>query len=326
VLVVTRLVAVTGATGFIGWHVCERFRDAGWTVRAIVRPGGRRGIPAGVEEASISLESPRLADVLEGISTIVHLAGLTQARRAADFQRVNVDYTRAVAEATRASGARLVHVSSQTAGGPAPAGRPRTEADMPAPITPYAESKLAGERVVRQTNGLSWAILRPTAVYGPRDRRLLPLFRLARLGVFPRPSNAASFVLDLIHVQDVARAIELAASSPAAEGETLYIGSGDPITLEAMLKELARVCDRPYRPLPVPFALAWLSALAGTVETRVRGRVVFAGLDFARLREARSEGFACSVERAERRLGFRAAIGLVEGFRATVDWYRANGW
>ena len=322
----TRRVAVTGATGFIGWHVCERFRDAGWAVRAVVRPGGRSAVPVGIEPAAAPLELAALTDAFRDVDTIVHLAGITQARRAVDFQRVNVDRTCTVAEATRARGARLVYVSSQTAGGPAPAARPRTETDIPAPITPYAASKLSGEHVVRQTNGLSWTILRPTAVYGPRDRRLLPLFRLARLGVFPRLPNAASFVLDLVHVQDVARAIELAASSSVAEGETLFIGSGTQTTAESMLRELARACDRRYRPLRVPSALVWLTALVGTVETRFRGRVVLAGLDFARLTEARSAGFACSVERAQRCLGFRAQIGLTEGFQTTADWYRANRW
>src|SRR2546426_12235180 len=124
----TSRVAVTGATGFIGWHVCERLRDAGWSVVGVVRADSRRALPIGVERAPSDLHVAGLARACAGTSAIVHAAGITSARTFADYRRVNVEGTRAVAEAARALGAKLVHISSLTAGGPAPASRPRLEA------------------------------------------------------------------------------------------------------------------------------------------------------------------------------------------------------
>jgi dihydroflavonol-4-reductase len=308
-------VAVTGATGFIGWHTCERLRDAGWNVAAVVRPESRKPLPAGIERTQANLEAAELTRACAHASAIVHAAGITRARSAAEYHRVNVEGTRAVAEAARALDARLVHVSSLTAAGPASADRPKTEAEASTPITAYGRSKLESERLVMGTPGLRWTLIRPAAVYGPRDRQFLPLFRAARRGLFPRPSNAGVFSLTLVHVDDVARAIEMACGHDAAEGLGLFIGHPAPVSLDGLLRTAALTLNHTYRPVPVPLALVRLGAWLGV-----------GGMSVERLREMMSPGFVCNVEHAERCLGFRAAIDLADGFRSTADWYFANHW
>src|SRR5581483_7647923 len=128
-------VAVTGATGFIGWHACERLRDAGWTVVAIARPGGRAARPPGVELATAPLEAGALCRACEGAAAIVHAAGVIRAASDAEYRRVNVEGARAAAEAARSLGARLVHISSLTAAGPACLARPEREDDPCEPVT-----------------------------------------------------------------------------------------------------------------------------------------------------------------------------------------------
>src|SRR5262245_51113929 len=160
-------VAVIGATGFIGWHVCERLRDTGWHVVAVVRPESQeKALPAQVERACAVLETGALARACANVSVIVHAAGVTRARSTSDYQRVNVEGTREVAQAARALNARLVHISSLTAAGPAPADRPRSEQDLSAPITDYGRSKLASERLISALSGLRWTVARPAAIYG----------------------------------------------------------------------------------------------------------------------------------------------------------------
>ena len=129
----------------------------------------------------------------------MHLAGVVSATRMSDFFDVNVEGTRAVAQAARAAGARLVHVSSLAAAGPAPPTAPRSENDPSAPITPYGDSKLEGERVVASTEGLTWTILRPGVVYGPGDRAMLPVFKCARFGVMPLVGRASA-AYSIVHV------------------------------------------------------------------------------------------------------------------------------
>src|SRR5262245_45599498 len=308
--------AVTGATGFIGWHVCEHLRAAGWDVTAIVRPGSTKPCPAGTERVEASLDPASLRGACRQAAVIVHAAGVVRAPSAAAYRVVNVDGTAAVADAARSLGSRLVHVSSLTAVGPAPAYRPCNEDDRPRPITAYGASKLAAETAVRDAIGLRWTIVRPAAVYGPRDRQFLPLFQTARRGIFLRLPNAGTFVLTLAHVVDVARAIELVCrSSGAVDGDTLFIGYPSPASMDDVFRALASTCGRAYRPLPVPFTLARVGAWLGV-----------GGLNAERIREARAVGFVCNVERVAQRLGFRAAIDLDQGFRSTAQWYRENGW
>jgi nucleoside-diphosphate-sugar epimerase len=308
-------VAVTGATGFIGWHVCQRLQRAGWSVVAVMRPGSRKPLPDGIEAVQVALEAATLVDACRGADVLVHVAGIVRAESVAAYAAVNVDATRAVADAARAVGARLVHVSSLTAAGPAAVDRPCDESDTPNPITDYGRSKLQGETLVRAVAGLRHTIVRPAAVYGPRDRQFLPLFQAARRGVFLRIPRSESFCLTHIHVEDLARAIEMVCARATLDCETLTIGHPVPVSLDDLLRTLASIFGRAYRPIPVPFVMMRLGAWLGV-----------GGLSEERLREAKSAGFVCRTERAEKALGFRAEIDLPEGFRATAEWYRANGW
>lgn len=310
-----RRAAVTGATGFIGWHVCEHLRDGGWDVVAVVRPESeRKPLPDQVERTLAPLESRALARACADVSVIVHAAGVTRASSADEYQRVNVAGTRAVADLARDLRVRLIHVSSLTAAGPAPADRPRTEDDPSAPITAYGRSKLDSERLVASTPQLRWTVIRPAAVYGPRDRQFLPLFQAARRGLLPRPANARAFSLTMVHVDDVARAIGMACRSEV-DRETLFVGHPAVVTLDGLLRTVAGSVGRSYRPVPVPLGVVRLSAWLGV-----------GGLSAERLQEMTSPGFVCSVARAERRLGFRAAIELADGLQSTAEWYAANRW
>jgi nucleoside-diphosphate-sugar epimerase len=308
-------VAVTGATGFIGWHICERLRDAGWTVIATVRPGSRKAVPLDVERVESRLDAQALGSRWQRAEVIVHAAGIVRAGSAAEYTAVNVEGTRAVVGAAKTLGVRVVQVSSLTAAGPAPAEQPRREADVSRPITGYGASKLAAEQVLHGASGLRWTIVRPAAVYGPRDRQFLPLFQAARRGLFLRLPNAATFSLTLVHVGDVARAIEMVCGSGGADGDTLFVGHPAPASMDDILRTLASTFGRVYRPRPVPFALARVGAWLGV-----------GGLSAERLREVQSPGFVCDVERAAQRLGFHAEIDVAEGFRSTAAWYRGNRW
>src|SRR5207237_1229875 len=138
-------VAVTGASGFIGSNLTAHLSARGDYVRAVRRPFDR----------------PDLIETLRGCEVVVHLAGVVAAARDDEYVAANVTATRVVAESTRAAGARLVHISSLAAAGPASRAAPRVEDDPPAPMTAYGRSKLAGERAIEGVRGLQWTILRP---------------------------------------------------------------------------------------------------------------------------------------------------------------------
>ncbi len=217
----SRSVSITGATGFVGWHLAEAFRLAGWRVRAIVRPGGVKPVPDDVERVEAAFHSATLSAAIGESDVVVHAAGLTRALDASAFE-FNVSGTRAVVGAVNATGARLILISSQAAMGAGTISRPTREDDVPRPLTPYGRSKLAGEDVVRSDARTPWTIIRPTSVYGPRDRQFLPIFRLAARGIFLQVVPAAT-AFTLIYVDDLARGVVL-----AAEGGRRFRSDGVP--------------------------------------------------------------------------------------------------
>lgn len=312
-----RRIAMTGATGFIGRHVAAALTARGDRVRAIVRPDSPRAAPAGVEVCRAPLKSPALQGAFDACDTVVHLAGLVAARHDREYVAVNVDATRAVAGAARLAGIRLVHISSLAAAGPAPASRPRGEDDPPHPITMYGITKLAGERAVMETSGLRWTVLRPGVVYGPGDRALVPLVRLAALPLIPlvgRPEGAYMFV----HVDDLVRAI-VAAVDAASEQFVCFVGHDRPVRPRELYDELRLISHGRGRIVRIPAAVVWLGANLCEVVGRVAGRSMV--LDRRRYDELYSEGFVCRVDRLQERLGIVAAIGLHEGMERSAKWY-----
>jgi nucleoside-diphosphate-sugar epimerase len=318
----SRRVIVTGATGFIGRHVSRYLVASGAEVRAIVRPESMQTAPAGVATVRTPLEPSALTAAFRGADVVVHLAGVTSALRPQAYTDVNVEGARAVATAARQTGARLIHISSLAAAGPAPAGAPRREDDPPQPITPYGRSKLAGEGVVACTSGLRWTILRPAVVYGPGDRALLPLFRLAERGVLPlvgRPGAAYTFV----HVSDVVRAID-AAIERCRDGEIFFVGHTMPVTAAELLEHIRNVVGRRALVIRVPQSVVRAAAVVCDMAGRIAGRSL--PLNLSRFAELSAEGFVCRVDRLRERLGVAATMDLAKGLADTAAWYREAGW
>lgn len=316
-----RHAVLTGATGFIGWHLASWLRDQGWHVRALLRPESRGEVPPGVERVVTHMRAEEIARRVPPGSVAFHCAGRTSAATRRQFDATNVDLTREVAAAARDAGARLVHVSSQAAAGPAPLALPRTEDDEESPCSPYGASKLASERVVSRTQGLAWSIVRPVAVYGPRDRAFLPLFKLARAGCLPTFGDpAASYML--IHVADLMYALEQAAMRDEAIGEICFVGHAEPCRTDVVLEALARAVGRRARKVAVARPLLHAAALCGDLASLAGGSL---SLDRSKLAELSAGGFACSVARAARVLGSSPTIDLDAGFAATAAWYRQEG-
>jgi nucleoside-diphosphate-sugar epimerase len=315
-------VSVTGATGFLGWHLTEAFRDQGWRVTGVVRPDSPKPTPHGVERAYAALDAGQLASACAGCSVIVHGAALVRAANARDLDAVNVDGTRAAVEAANRIGARFVMISSQAAAGPGTVPHPRREDDASQPITPYGRSKLAAEQIVRDAARVPWTILRPSAVYGPRDRGFLPVFRLASKGLFLRVGSRDT-AYTITHVSDVVRAIVLASASGRAMGRALFIGHSVPVAERTMLEDLARVFGLRCRPVKVPSPALQAAAAIGELAWRFGREPV---IDRARYAELRAGGFVCAVDQARDALDFVADVTLSEGLAQTAAWYRDNGW
>ncbi|MFQ5701794.1 MAG: NAD-dependent epimerase/dehydratase family protein [Acidobacteriota bacterium] len=308
---------VTGATGFIGWHLCSCLQRAGWRVKALVRTGSPKPLPGGVERVPAVLERTRLVETFRDADTVFHLAGVTRARNRGGYEAVNVRTAAQVGLAARDTGARLVLVSSLAAAGPGTARRPRREEDPEAPVSDYGVSKLRGEGQVRRIDGLRWTIARPCAVFGPRDGGFRPLFRMASRGLFPLPAAPAT-AYSLIYVDDLARGLELLGKADEALYEVFFLAHEEPTTLDAFMRCLAQVLGRPYRPIRLPrAALRLATELSGLAHLVGRTPV----LTRSRYRELTAGSFVCSTRKAESCLRFKALVPPAEGIRMAAAWY-----
>jgi nucleoside-diphosphate-sugar epimerase len=313
-------VALTGATGFIGRRLAAHLVARGDEVRALVRPT-TAAHPPGVRIITGTLEPIALREAFNGVDAVVHLAGIVSAVDDAAYRAVNVDGTRAVAEAVAEAGARLIHVSSLAAAGPAPPDKPRREDDPPAPVNAYGASKLEGERAIASVANLRSLILRPGVVYGPGDRAMLPLFKLAARGLLPMVGRRDA-AYTVIHVDVLVRAIEAALDRPTIN-TIVFAGHPKAASTRELLEAVRSAVGRSALIVPIPRVLVRAAAAWGDLAGSLTGRPAL--INRRRYLELYAEGFVCAVDRLRDELGVVARMDLAEGFAETARWYRENG-
>ncbi len=282
-----------------------------------LRAAGCRLLEGGLEDERV------LAALVDGQDVVYHVAGVVAAQRAEEFWLANRDGAARLARASRAAAVgRFLLVSSLAATGPSRPGQAVDEASGPGPLTAYGRSKLAGEEAVRET-GVPLTVVRPPAVYGPRDRGFLTLFRMAARGVVPLPGDGRQ-PLTLVHARDLARALVAAAASPRTLGSTYHAGNDTPLTQRELAEAVGRTVGRRVRCLPLPPALVRpLLGLSGTV-SRALGRAPL--LDADKSNELLAPGWACLSDALRQDAGWRPEITLEAGLAETAGSYRALGW
>lgn len=321
------LAAVTGGTGFVGSHVVDALLAAGWRVRALVRrpasPGWLAGLPIETVPGDVrGVEA--LPAFVTGADAIVHIAGKTSAKGLDDYRRCNAAGVGNVARAAKACapGAHFVLVSSLAAAGPARDGRPVLPSDEPHPVSSYGLSKLEGERELRDAGGLGFTILRPGAVYGPRETAIRDLFVLAARGVVPVLAGGKPRI-QLVHARDVAACVT-GALARGARGETFFVAHPEVLDYRLIAETLASLRSPRARLLPVPAPLIRAAgSLAGLASLLSDGPPVF---NREKAEEMLHDGWLCDVTATQEALGFPLRTPFSEGARETWDWYRREGW
>ncbi len=320
------IAALTGGTGFVGGHLARALRREGHAVRALVRDR-RRG--AALEAQGCALveggldDAAALARLVDGAEVVFHVAGAVAAPSRAAFFAVNAEGAgRVAAAAARARVGRLVHVSSLAVSGPSRRGAPIDESAPPRPVTPYGESKRAGEEAVRAA-GAPFVIVRPPAVYGPGDREFLRLFRLARAGVAPLLGDGRQ-ELSLVYGPDLAEALLCAARAEATLGRTYHAAGPEVVSQRELVAAIGAAVGRAPRAVPLPAPLVRAALQVAGVAARLTGRVSV--LSPEKAPELLAPAWTCSSTALERDAGWRAATPLAEGLRRTAEAYRGAGW
>jgi uncharacterized protein YbjT (DUF2867 family) len=305
-LIPKSVIAVTGATGFVGQAVVDEACRRGLALRALAR----REQPAceGVEWVRGDLaDREALAALVAGAEAVLHIAGVVNTPDPTGFHLGNVTGTEALVDTAGAAGVRrFVFVSSLAAREPG--------------LSAYGKSKRHAEEVV-QTSGLDWTIVRPPAIYGPRDREILELFKAARWGVVPMPPPGRA---SIVHVDDLARLLLILV--PGIESTSHRIFEPDDgreggwqhaRLARAIGRAVGKSVWAPSLPKPMLSAAAWL-------DRRLRG--ANAKLTPDRIGYMCHPDWVSRPDKAPPRELWRAEIPTRDGLIDTAIWYRQQGW
>jgi nucleoside-diphosphate-sugar epimerase len=312
------LVAVTGATGFLGSQLIHCLAAGpDWTIRILARrmPTAALTPAARLQVVLGNLNDPEsLRRLVSGADVVVHVAGIVKARHAAAFRSVNVGGTENLAAAVVAAApeARVVHVSSLAAREPR--------------LSPYAASKHAAEEIMAGlASRRAVTIVRPPAIYGPGDPEILPMFQLAARGLGPFPA-ARGARLSLIHVADAASAIAAVAAEATLPDFTYEIDDGYPggYSWSDLMAALSAAVARPIKTMRLPRPLMAGVALGAELQRRIGGRV--SALCLAKLPELYHPDWVARGPRLSDRIGWRPRFLVDAGFRDALAWYRAENW
>jgi dihydroflavonol-4-reductase len=323
-------VLVTGANGFIGSHLTEALLARGYRVRCMVRPTSNVGfiqhLP--VEWAQADLSKPeQLRAACQDVDIVCHCAALTRALDQETFLHINAGGTEALAQAafeTNPALQRFLYVSSQMAAGSAQAPDDFIdESRTPQPLDWYGKSKWAAEQALHALDGrLPVTIVRPTVVFGPRDRDVYTYFDLVNKHLELSLGREERWV-SLIYVRDLVDLIILALETEAAVGQT-YFATAWATTYTQVGRILARVMEKRTLRVTVPLVALEPIVLVAKVQERLTGKPAL--LNEQRVLNMRQPYLVCSGDKARRELGFTPEYDLEMALEETAAWYREHNW
>jgi nucleoside-diphosphate-sugar epimerase len=305
----SRTIALTGATGFIGSSLARRIAKAGWQIKALVRPTSTRTRLAEINiqwiEGNLN-DLDSLQHLVYKTDAVVHCAGAIRGVSEAQFQGVNVDGVARLVQAAleQHPRPRFLLLSSLAAREPR--------------LSPYAASKHQGEIALAARGGeMFWAAFRPPAVYGPGDREMLPLFRLIQRGIAPvlGPANAR---FSLLYVEDLAEAVVLWLEYGRQKAGVFELHDGrlNGYSWNEVIEVAARLHAGRVMRARVPASILNLSAVINLAAARVFGYQPM--LTPGKVRELRHPNWVCDNSALSHEIGWAPQITLEEGLRRTL--------
>jgi nucleoside-diphosphate-sugar epimerase len=318
------MILVTGGTGFIGSHLVERLLVRDERVRVLVRrPGLFENGAAEVSRGDL-VSGEGIARALDGVRTVIHLAGVTKALSTADYYAGNVTAAENLVRAIAAAGrtVRMVHVSSLAAIGPAPDSTGIGEDAEPYPVGHYGKSKLEGELRVRAILPDS-VIVRPPVVYGPRDTDVFQMLKSINQGLVVQIAGGEKW-FSAIYVSDLVDGIIAAANSPRAAGRAYFLAHPRAVSWRELGNIAARIMSRTPRVIKVPLPAAYAVGYGAELWARLTRKPGIVSRE--KVSEASFPYWVCDTRRAREEIGFEASTGIDEGLANSLAWYREAGW
>lgn len=326
-------VLITGASGFIGYHLIEAAQKEGLEVHAAVR---RSSNVSHLKPLNPVFVYPELSEknalkklLEEGdYAYILHAAGATRAKNSQAYNAVNADYTRLLAEAALEAAIplkRFLFMSSLAALGPVPYSdeQPITESTQPMPITSYGKSKLLAEKYLEELKELPLTTIRPTAVYGPREKDLFILFKTLNKGLDVYIGTDPQR-LSFVYVKDLAE-VTISALLKGQNGRQVYnISDGFAYDRYALADSFKTVTGKNPRRVHLPVGV--LKLAANIMELGATFSPIAPVVNREKVKELTAPNWYCSIEAAQRELDYRPKYPLTTGIAETWHWYTSNRW
>lgn len=319
---------VTGATGFIGSHLTDALIDHPDydVVKCLVRSREKWLEGKSYQKVTGDLHSLNVLNrAIEEDDIIFHIAAVVTAPSQKELDFANVEATENLLRIAEKNGVhKLVILSSLAAAGPS-SGTPLTENSLMNPVSSYGESKKRMEQLIHRLapDDMSVTILRPPAVYGPREDQIFTLFKMMKYGIAPIVGNGNHPELSIVYVKDVVQAI-LKAAEQNQPGVHTYFISGPEIANWNKIRDIvSTVLGK--KNIPIKLNPAWVKKIAGAVETTASLFGSYPVINREKANEMILE-WTCSYEKAARELDFKPEYALSEGISRTLTWYRKHGW
>lgn len=321
---------VTGATGFIGSHLVERLVAEGHDVRCLVRSTSDirwlKNLPVEITVGDF-FNQDSLREALRDVQVVHHAAGVTKAQRKREYWRGNSEATRRLLGATlefAPSVDRFVHISTQAAVGPSYNGTPVNEFTVPHPIDVYGRSKKRAEDACFEfSDKLPITIIRPAAVYGPRDHDTFAFFRWINRGIVPIVGSEKKKVA-LIYARDLVEGILIATHDKRAIGQIYFLANEDCPTWGELFSVASQIAGKKLIKWRIPNFSIYVVAAAAEPLSLITGKAAL--FSFEKARELAQASWSCDAGKAKRELGYEAKTGLLDGMKETIEWYRREGW
>lgn len=327
-------ILITGATGFIGSFIVEEALRRDMNVWVAVRSTSSRKYLADRRINFLMLDfddDKQMMQQMKGLQFdyVVHAAGLTKCVNPADFYRVNTEGTRHLVEALlklKMPLKRFVYLSSLSVCGAVCETMPYKEINedtAPQPNTEYGKSKLAAEQYLKTVEGLPYIVLRPTGVYGPRERDYFLMAKSIKqhvdFSVGYKPQ-----VITFIYVLDVVQAVFLSLDH-GVNGKEYIISDGKEYDSRTFSDLIRRELGNPWLlRIKAPIWLLRIITFAGEHIGRMTGKIT--ALNNDKYNIMRQRNWKCDISRARRELGFSPTYDLAHGVKLTMDWYKENNW
>jgi len=324
-------VLITGASGFVGYHLINEALAADLEVYAAVRANSDIDHLKDFPIQYVHLNYSSVDELLQVLSDkqfdyIIHAAGTTKAKSEDVYNEINAGYTRNLAQASQLLSKpieKFVFVSSLAAIGPLAVLNAQIEDHTEAkPVTSYGKSKLLAETYLQEIPGLPLVIIRPTAVYGPREKDLLILFKSISKGIEPyigsfKQQFSFVYVKDLVHI--IVKALTLDTNH-----KSYNVSDGNVYNRYALANVTKELLNK--RTLKFHLPVVTVGALASLMDRLYKNKKETPTLNKEKMAELTAVNWTCNTQTMQVDFGFKPEFNLKRGLTETLNWYKVNNW